>query len=100
MFDITLSYTRALRHDEHAGRVLVDQRDRPVLHLGGRVAFGVDVADFLELERAFQRRREIVLPAQVEEVVARGVLGRDPPRLVVRLERLRDLAAAAPAARR
>jgi hypothetical protein len=41
-----------------------------VLHLGRRVAFGVDVADFLQLQRPFQRRREVVQPAQVEEVVA------------------------------
>ena len=26
----------ALRHEEHAGRVFVDQGDRAVLHLGGR----------------------------------------------------------------
>ena len=50
----------------------VDQRDGAVLHLGGRVAFGVNVADFLELQRPLQRRGEIVLPAQVEKIVARS----------------------------
>ena len=34
----------------------------------------MDVADFLELQRPFQGGREIELPAQVEEVVAVGVL--------------------------
>ena len=58
MLLITLSIHGPLRHDEHARRVLVDQRDRPVLHLGGRVALGVDVADFLELQRPFERDRE------------------------------------------
>ena len=82
------------------GVLLVDQGDRAVLHFGGRVAFGVDVADFLELQRAFQGRREIELPAQVEEVVARGVLGGDPPGLVVRVERLLDVVAATRPARR
>ena len=66
-----------VRHEEHAGRVLVDQGDRAVLHLGGRIALGVDVADFLELQRAFQGRGEVELPAEVEEVVALGVLLRD-----------------------
>ena len=81
----------ALRHDEYARRLLVDQRDRPVFHFGGRVAFGVDVADFLELESAFQGRGEIELPAQVEEVVARGILGRDAAGFVVGVERFFDV---------
>ena len=51
MFDMTLSKTLPRGTRNTLGRVLVHQRDRPVLHLGGRIALGVDVADFLELER-------------------------------------------------
>ncbi len=39
-----------------------------MLHLGRRVALGVDVADFLELERTFQSHREVVAPAQIQEI--------------------------------
>src|SRR3712207_8314288 len=41
---------RPVRRQEHARGVLVDQRDRAVLHLGRRVPLGVGVADLLELE--------------------------------------------------
>ena len=47
---------------------LVDQRDRPVLHLARGIAFGVDVADFLELQRAFQRQRIVRAAAQIQHV--------------------------------
>ena len=39
------------RHHRH---VFVHQRQRPMLQFAGGIAFGVDVGDFLELERAFQ----------------------------------------------
>jgi hypothetical protein len=44
--------------DDDDRHVLVDQRDRAVLEFAGRIAFGVDVGDFLELQRAFQRQRD------------------------------------------
>ena len=59
---------RVVRRDEHHRHVLVDQRDRPVLHLRRRIALGVDVADLLELERALERGREVVAAAEVQEV--------------------------------
>ena len=68
----------------------IDQGDRAVLHLRGRVALGVDVADFLELQRALQGGGKIVLAAQEQEVVAGGVLLRDPLHPVVALQRLAD----------
>ena len=43
-------------HDH--GQVLIDQRVGAVLHLAGGIAFGVDVGNFLELERAFERDRD------------------------------------------
>ena len=50
----------------------VDQGDRAVLHLGGRVALGVDVADLLELQRPFERDREVEVAAEVEGAPGRG----------------------------
>ena len=43
------------QHDHR--HLVVDQRDRPVLHLAGGIALGVDVGDLLELQRAFERER-------------------------------------------
>jgi hypothetical protein len=51
------------------GMPSVNQRDRPVLHLRRGQPFGVDVADFLELERAFERDGVVVPAAQVKPVV-------------------------------
>ena len=55
------------RDDRHP---LVDERDRPVLHLAGRIALGVDVGDLLELERAFERDRIVDAAAEEQEVGA------------------------------
>ena len=56
-----------VRRDDDDGRVLVEQRDRPVLHLAGGVRLGRDVADLLQLQRALERDREADVPAEVEE---------------------------------
>ena len=55
------------RHDRH---LLVDERDGAVLHLACRIAFGVDVRDFLQLQRAFERDRVVDPPAEVQEIGA------------------------------
>src|SRR5262245_43165600 len=47
-----------VRRDYDHRHLLVDQRDRPVLELAAGVALGVDVRNFLELERALGRQRE------------------------------------------
>ena len=60
----------ALRRDHDDRHLLVDQRDRPVLHLAGRIALGVDVGDLLELERALHGDREHDAPPEEEEVLA------------------------------
>ena len=57
-----------LRREHHDRHPLVDERDRPVLHFAGRVAFGVDVGDLLQLQRAFERDGVVDAAAQVEEV--------------------------------
>jgi hypothetical protein len=43
-----------------------------VLHLAGGVAFGVDVGDFLELERAFEGDGVVDAAAEEEEVAGGG----------------------------
>ena len=43
----------------------VNQGDRAVLHLARRVSFGMDVGDFLELERPLERDR--IVDAAAEE---------------------------------
>jgi hypothetical protein len=40
------------------GHAFVDERNRPMLELARGIAFGVDIRDFLELERALQRERK------------------------------------------
>jgi len=49
--------------------LFVYQSDWPHVHLCGRVALGVDVANLLQFERPFQRDRIEILPAHVEEVM-------------------------------
>ena len=53
------------------GEGLVDEGVGTVLHLAGGVAFGVDVADLLQLERAFEGDG-VVDAATEEEEIARG----------------------------
>ena len=48
------------------GRLRIEQRDRSVLHLAGRIPLSVDIRDFLEFERAFERGRKIHVAAQEE----------------------------------
>ena len=74
--------------DDHR-HLVVDQRDRPVLHLAGGIAFGVDVADFLELQRAFERHRKVGAAAEVEHVAGRGDEVRHGRDVLVMAERLR-----------
>ena len=55
---------------------VLEQRDRPVLHLAGGVALRVHVGELLELERALQRERIVDAAAQEQEVlVARELAG-------------------------
>jgi hypothetical protein len=61
--------------DDDDGEGLVDEGVGAVLHLAGGVAFGVDVGDFLELERAFEGDGEVDAAAEVEEVAGGGEAG-------------------------
>src|SRR5581483_3615121 len=53
--------------DDYDRRPLLEQRDRPVLHLAGRVGLRRDVGDLLELERTLQRHRQAYVATEVEE---------------------------------
>ena len=57
--------------DEHHGHGVVDQRDGTVLHFSGGVALRVDVADFLQLQRALKGDGKLVSAPEVEGVVGR-----------------------------
>ena len=61
-----------LSGDAYYGQGFVDEGVGAVLHLAGGVAFGVDVGDLLELERAFEGDGVVDAAAEEEEVVGVG----------------------------
>src|ERR1700739_3876382 len=61
-----------LRGDGDDGEDFVDEGVGAVFHLAGGVAFGVDVGDLLELERAFEGDGVVDAAAEEEEVVGGG----------------------------
>ena len=69
-----------VRREGDDRHLLVDERDRPVLHLAGRIALGVDVGDLLQLERALERDRVVDAAAEVQEVGAGVEARRRSPR--------------------
>src|SRR5262249_23051607 len=74
-----------VRRNHNDGHCLVDQSDRPVLEFTCGVALGVDIRNFLELERALERDREPGTAAEVKHVRRLGEVLREP--LDLRLER-------------
>ena len=54
--------------DGHHRHLLVDERDRSVLHLARRIAFGVDVGNLLQLQRALERDRVVDAAAEEQEI--------------------------------
>ena len=58
-----------------------------MLHFAAGISFGVDIADFLQLERAFQRQREVRAAAQVQHVTRRRDEMRHAGDVVVMVER-------------
>ena len=59
---------RVVGREHDHGDVLVDERDGPVLELARSVALGVDVGDFLELQRALERDGIARPAAEIEHV--------------------------------
>ena len=74
--------------DRHLG---VDEGDRPVLHLGCRIALGMDIGDFFQLQGTFQCNRIIVTTAQIEAVLGIGEDGGQTFYLLVGLQGLLHL---------
>ena len=64
--------SRIARREHDHGQFLVDQRVRSVLHLTGRIAFGVNVGDLLQLQRAFERDREVNAAAEIKKILGAG----------------------------
>ena len=79
------------RDDDH-GHAFVDERNRPMLELARGVALGVNVGDFLELERTLQRERKAGAPTEIEDVAALGEIAREVLDLRLERERLRHQA--------
>ena len=95
MLPIIFSNTASCGASADDRHPLVDERDRAVLHLAGRIAFGVDVGNLLQLQRAFERDGIVDAAAQIQEIGPRVErrrdlfdLRRDLQRL---LEQLREL---------
>ena len=65
-----------MRRDDNHRHVLVDQRDRPVLELAGGITFGVDIGNFLKLQRAFERDRKARAAAEIKHVPRFGEIAR------------------------
>ena len=53
--------------------LIVDQGNRSVLHLPGRIALGMNIRQFLELERALKRNRIVDAPPEIQEVAGMAV---------------------------
>ncbi len=90
---------RAGRRDRDHRHAAVDQRDRAVLHLAGGIALGVDVADLLQLQRAFQRDREAGAAAEIQHVARLGDAGGERAGCARRAPAPRRRGPAPPAAR-
>src|SRR5438876_3320353 len=56
------------RIDEQHRQTFVNKSVRSMLHLAGRVPFGMYVRDLFQLERAFQGHWKVDAPAQVKKV--------------------------------
>src|ERR1700682_1892815 len=72
--------------------MLVDQRDRPMLELARGVALGVNIGNFLELERTFERKRIARAAAKIEDVLAVLQFLREPLDLGLERKRLVQMA--------
>ncbi len=81
----------AAGRDEDDGHAGVDEGDGAVFHFRGGEAFGVDVADFLEFECAFEGDGVVVAATEEEPVVAVDVLFGDALDFVGLFEYASDL---------
>ena len=59
------------------GKIFVDERVGAVLHFAGGIAFGVDVGNFFELQRAFERDGIVDAAAEIEKIGVAEKLARE-----------------------
>ena len=57
-----------VRRQRDDGHPLVDERDRTVFHLAGRIALGVDVGDFLEFQGTFKGNGIVDATAEIQKI--------------------------------
>src|SRR5215831_5097664 len=69
-FDIPhgLAVNRILWGKYNDRHLRIDQRDGTVLHFTGGIAFGMDVRNLLQFERAFHRHRTMDPSAEIQEI--------------------------------
>ena len=67
------------RHEHLRQHVLINQRNRAVLHEAARHAFGVLIGDFLHFQRGFHRGRHVDAAPQKEPVFHLGMRVGDVP---------------------
>ena len=77
-----------MRGDDHHGHIRIDECDGAVLHLGGRIAFGMDVGDFLQFQGSFQCYRITEAATEIEEIARVGERAAQVGNTVVELEHL------------
>src|SRR6185295_11121027 len=72
--------------DYNNRQVLIDERVRTVLHFACGIAFGVNVGNLFELQRAFERDWIIDAAAEVEKIVRTMKLARELLDLLIAAE--------------
>ena len=77
--------------NDEDGHFAVDEGDGAVLHLGSRIAFGVNVGDFLQFQCTFQGQGIVVAAPKVEAIPGIGEDGGKEGYLLIGLEGLLHL---------
>ena len=72
--------------NDHHRHVRINQRNGAVLHLGGRIALGVDIRDFLQFQGALQGYRIAEAATEIEEIARIGERAAQVGNTLVELE--------------
>ena len=81
-----------MRRNHDHRHVLVNQRNGPVLQFAGRIAFRVNVGNFLELQRAFHGDGIVDAAPEVEHVLGMGNFPRHAGNVLLLLQDFRHVA--------
>ena len=68
VMDLAFLGFRIARGEYHDRQIFIDERVRTMLHLAGGIAFGVDIRDFLEFERALESNGEMDAAPEIEKI--------------------------------